>query len=168
MKPDLIEIARIKGPNGLKGKMWIIPFGDSFERFSAYTHLTVGNQGVSRKLRSCVQRGNKYIIELEGITHIDHVEAIKGEPLFVRRDQLQHTEDDEFYWCDLLGLLVVDTEGNVLGELVRIFPTGSNDVYVVDQEKQYYIPATREVIKEISPDKGIIVVDTTLLEGLLD
>ena len=168
MKQDLIEIARIKGPNGLKGKMLIIPYGDSFDVFSAYTHLIIGNQGILRKLRSCVQRKGKYIIELEGITHIDDVENIKGETLFVRRDQLERTNDDEYYWCDLLGLKVVDTEGNELGELVRIFSTGSNDVYVVDPVKQYYLPATKEVIQEISIDKGLIVVDTSSLEDLLD
>ncbi len=168
MNTDLIEIARIKGPNGLKGKMWISPYGDSFETFSAYTHLIVGNQGTPRKLISCVQRKGKYIIELEGITHIDHVETIKGETLFITRDQLGDLSDDEYYWSDLLGMHVVDTQGKVLGELVKIFSTGSNDVFVVDRDKQYYIPATTDVILEISMQKGTIVVDTSLLEGLLE
>ena len=168
MNTDLIEIARIKGPHGLKGKMWITPYGDSFETFSAYTHLIVGNQGTSRKLISCAQRKGRYIIELEGITHIDQVESIKGETLFVTRDQLGDLKEDEYYWSDLLGMHVVDTQGKVLGEVVKIFPTGSNDVFVVDRIKQYYIPATNDVIIEISTQDKIIVVDTSLLEGLLD
>ncbi len=168
MDNDLIEIARITGPNGLKGKMWIAPFGDSFETFSAYTHLIVGNQGTPRKLVSCVQRKGKYIIELEGITHIDHVEHIKGESLFVTRDQLADLGEDEYYYSELLGMRVVDTQGRVLGELVNIFSTGSNDVFVVDNVKQYYIPATKDVITEISIHEGTIVVDSSLLEGLLE
>ena len=148
--------------------MWITPYGDSFETFSAYTHLIVGNQGTSRKLISCAQRKGRYIIELEGITHIDQVESIKGETLFVTRDQLGDLKEDEYYWSDLLGMHVVDTQGKVLGEVVKIFPTGSNDVFVVDRIKQYYIPATNDVIIEISTQDKIIVVDTSLLEGLLD
>ena len=168
MSTDLIEIARIKGPNGLKGKMWITPYGDSFEVFSAYTHLIVGKQGSPRKMTWCVQKKGKYIIELEGITSIDHVEGIKGETLFITRDQLGEIADDEYYWSDLIGMSVVDTRGAVLGELVKIFSTGSNDVYVVDTVKQYYIPATKDVIREISLERRTIVVDTSLLEGLLD
>ncbi len=42
---DLIEIARISGPHGLKGKIKIIPFGDSFKRFLSYTHLIIGKNG---------------------------------------------------------------------------------------------------------------------------
>jgi 16S rRNA processing protein RimM len=168
MKNDLIEIARIKGPHGLKGKMWVIPYGDSFEIFSGYTHLIIGNQGTPKKILSCSQRKGKYIIELEGITHIDLVDKIKDETLYVKRDQLEQLEDDEYYWNDLLGMNVVDTDGKALGELVNIFPTGSNDVFVVDKVKQFYIPVTKDVIKEISPGKRTIVVDTSLLEGLLD
>ena len=168
MDNDLIEIARIKGPNGLKGKMWISPYGDSFDTFSAYTHLIVGKQGTRRRLISCAQRKTKYIIELEGITHIDQVEEIKGETLFVTREQLGDLSEDEYYWADLLGMEVIDTQGWVLGELVNIFPTGSNDVFVVDRDKQYYIPATKDVIKEISTQDKTIVVDTSLLEGLLE
>lgn len=168
MEKDLIEIARIKGPHGLKGKMWIIPYGDSFERFSGYTHLIIGNQGVQRKLLSCTQRKGKYIIELEGITHIDLVDKIKNESIYVKREQLEQLQDDEYYWNDLLGMHVVDTDGKALGELVNIFPTGSNDVFVVDKVKQFYIPVTKDVIKEISLEKRTIVVDTSLLEGLLE
>ena len=168
MNNDLIEIARITGPNGLKGKMWITPYGDSFETFSAYTHLIVGNQGTPRELISCAQRKGRYIIELEGITHIDHVERIKGESLFVTRDQLGDLGEGEYYYSDLLGMRVVDTQGKVLGELVNIFSTGSNDVFVVDRVKQYYIPATKDVIIEISTQDRTIVVDTSLLEGLLE
>ena len=42
---DLIEIARISGPHGLKGKIKIIPFGDSFQRFLSYSHLIIGKNG---------------------------------------------------------------------------------------------------------------------------
>ncbi|MBN2297454.1 MAG: 16S rRNA processing protein RimM [Deltaproteobacteria bacterium] len=168
MKTDLIEIARIKGPNGLKGKMWITPYGDSFEAFSRYTHLIVGKQGSPRKMTWCAQRKGSYIIQLEGITSIDQAESIKGESLFIARKQLEKTEDNEYYWCDLIGMSVVDTKGSVLGDLIKIFRTGSNDVYVVDSVKQYYIPATKDVVKEISMERRKIVIDTSLIEDLLD
>ncbi|HOO45251.1 MAG TPA: ribosome maturation factor RimM [Deltaproteobacteria bacterium] len=168
MNIDLVEIARIKGPNGLKGKMWITPYGDSFEAFSHYTHLIVGKQGTPRRMTWCVQKRGSYIIELEGVTSIDQAEHFKGETLYITREQLQETAEDEYYWCDLLGMSVVDIRGMIIGELVKIFPTGSNDVYVVDPVKQYYIPATAEVIKEISLARRQIVIDTSLIEDLLD
>ena len=165
---DLIEIARISGPHGLKGKIKIIPFGDSFKRFLRYTHLTIGKNSSPLEILSAQNRRSFYIIELAGFTHISQVEPLKGETLFIKREQLEEPEEDEYYWRDLLGLKVMDTQGVFLGEIVDIFSTGSNDVYVVDKSKQYLIPATKDVIMEISLEKGCITIDASLLEGLLD
>jgi 16S rRNA processing protein RimM len=165
---DLIEIARISGPHGLKGKIKIIPFGDSFKRFLRYTHLIIGKNGLPIEILSVQNRRSFYIIELAGFTHISLVEPLKGETLFIKREQLEEPAEDEYYWRDLLGLKVIDTQGAVLGEIMDIFSTGSNDVYVVDKSKQYFIPATKDVFKEISLEKGCITIDASLLEGLLD
>lgn len=52
---------------------------------------------------------------LEGLTHISQVEHLAGEVLYVRRDQLPEPGEDEFYWRDILGLRVMDTQGNEWG-----------------------------------------------------
>lgn len=165
---DLVEIARISGPHGLKGLIKIIPFSGSFDDFIKYTHLIIGTEGIAIEVLGALNRGKFYIIELKGFTHISQVEPLKGETVYVRRSQLQETVENEFYWRDLIGLTVIDTEGKTLGELINIFSTGSNDVYVVDRKRQYYIPATKDVIKDISLADGIMVIDASLLEGLLD
>jgi 16S rRNA processing protein RimM len=165
---DLIEIARIQGPHGLKGKMRITPFGDSFEQFKTYSHLIIGLEGHPVKVLSAEQKKNSYIISLEGYVSIDQVEKIRGRTVYVKRDQLGDLEDNEYYWRDIIGLKVLDENGRELGEVVDIFATGSNDVYVVDRVRQYLIPATRDVIKEISFEKMTMTIDATLLEGLLD
>ncbi len=52
-----------------------------------------------------------------------------------------------------------------LGRVTEIFPTGSNDVYVVrDGEKEVLIPAIDSVVVDIDLAHGILRVD--LLEGL--
>lgn len=168
MDNDLIEIARVANPKGLKGHLWITPYGDSFERFSQYTHLILGRLGEPRKVLSCSKHKGKYEIALEGITDISQVEQLKGEPVLISRSQLEEPGEDEYYWHDLLGMAVQDMHGRVLGELVKIFSTGSNDVYVVDPVNQYYIPATKDVIREVSLEKRTITIDATLLGDLLD
>lgn len=168
MDNDLIEIAKVTGPKGLKGQMWITPYGESYERFRLYTHLIIGKQGETRKLLSCTPHKGKYLLTLEGITDINQVEKIRGESLYITRNQLENLGEDEYYWQDLLGMTVIDLQGQKLGEIVRIFNTGSNDVYVVDPVKQYYIPATKDVIREVSLEDRTIRIDSSLLEGLLD
>lgn len=165
MGADLIAIGRVKAPNGLKGKMWITPYG---EGLSQYEHLIIGADGKPLKLLACDKRRSGFIIALEGITAISQVEAIRGETVYIKRAWLPPLEEDEYYWADLIGLTVFDLSGRALGEIVSIFRTGANDVYVVDKVKQYYIPAIKSVIKEICLAEGRVVVDIAPLEGLLD
>lgn len=165
MDADLIAIGRIKAPNGLKGKMWITPYG---EELTQYQHLIVGPSGKPQKLLSCEKRRSGFIIALAGITDIAQAEAVKGETLYIKRAWLPAPEEDEYYWADLLGLTVVDLNGRVLGEIVNIFRTGANDVFVVDKDKQYLIPSIKAVVKEIAIEKGRVLIDSAPLEGLLD
>ncbi len=167
MKNDLIEIAHVSSPKGLKGHFWITPYGDSFERFLRYTHLIIGRGGEPRKVLSCKAHKHKYEISLEGITDISQAEEIRGESLFITRDQMEELAEGEHYWHDLLGMTVMDEKGNILGKVINIFNAGSNDIYVVDEKKQYYIPATKDVILEISPEKNTIVVDASVLGDLI-
>ncbi len=54
----------------------------------------------------------------------------------------------------------------MLGNLIDVFPTGSNDVYVVKDElgKQTLLPAIGDVIKEVDLENKRMTVH--LLEGL--
>lgn len=54
----------------------------------------------------------------------------------------------------------------MLGNLIDVFPTGSNDVYVVKDElgKQTLLPAIGDVIKEVDLENKKMTVH--LLEGL--
>ena len=74
--------------------------------------------------------------------------------------------EDTYFIVDLIGMEVYTDEDILLGKLVDVFPTGSNDVYVVKDElgKQTLLPAIGDVIKNVDvPNKKMIV---HLIEGL--
>lgn len=58
--------------------------------------------------------------------------------------------DDIFLVKDLAGCQVVTMQGEVLGVLRDVLPTGSNDIYVVGEGKdEILIPALKSVITKI-------------------
>lgn len=165
MGHDVLAVGRVKAPNGLKGKMWITPLGDTFNQYDRYI---IGEKGSSRKLISFEKRKKGFVLQLEGITDISQVEELQGQNIYVNRELLPETADDEFYWDDLIGMKVVDIKGRQLGEIVSIIPTGSNDVFVVDKIRQHMIPWTEGVVKEISIETNTMTVDTESIEEILD
>ena len=77
----------------------------------------------------------------------------------MRKDALEKTEEDEYYWHELIGLRVIDETGADLGELKSILSTGANDVYVIEKEKaELLLPATEEFILKIDLQEKIMVV----------
>ena len=165
MANDLFAIGKVKAPNGLKGKMWINPLGDTLNRYDQYI---IGSSGRPRKLSSFEERKTGFVIKLEGIDDINQVEQLKGQYIYVLRQWLPETDDDEYYWEDLIGMKVIDIQGRELGNIISIISTGSNDVLVVDEKKQHMIPLTNNVIMDVSIETNTMTVDITSLEDILD
>ena len=77
-------------------------------------------------------------------------------------------EEGAHYIADLIGLTVVDEEGEVIGELVDVFNTGANDIYDVKRsgKKNLLLPVIDEVVKDIDLESKKITVH--VMEGLDD
>ncbi len=52
-------------------------------------------------------------------------EAMKGARVFIARSSFPTAGDGEFYWIDLIGLAVVNRQGEALGEVVGLIDTGA-------------------------------------------
>jgi len=75
--------------------------------------------------------------------------------------------NNSFYVFDLIGLRVKSSRGEVIGEITDVWFMPANDVYVVRQgEKEWLIPAVREVIKSVDVEAGEMIIEP--MEGLLD
>ena len=84
-----------------------------------------------------------------------------GEPAQQgERQQLAAPGTGEYYWADLIGLHVVNREGEPLGRVAGLIDTGANDVLRVEGLVQRLIPFVEGVyIDEINWEAAEIRVD---------
>ena len=110
--------------------------------------------------------GIKGQLKVKGIEDLTEAEKYKGLFLKIDRKDAKKLPKDTYFIADILGLEVYTDEGELLGKVDDIFPTGANDVYVVKDElgKQILLPSIPEVLKEIDLEKGKVIVH--LIEGL--
>lgn len=107
---------------------------------------------------------------LEHVTSRNEAEALVGNGIYVLKSSLPPLEENTYYWHDLIGMVVVTTQGENLGCIEQIIPTGANDVYVVRSEaaeassKEILIPAISSVVIEIDTERNRMAVE--LPEGL--
>jgi len=97
---------------------------------------------------------------LPGYDDREQAATLVGSQIFVERDQLPATEDDEYYWSDLEGLDVHTTKGEVLGRVERLMETGANDVLVIRGEREHLVPFIQgQYVSRVDLEAGLIEVD---------
>ncbi len=167
---DLILIGHVIRPHGLTGLLRIVSYAQSKETFleAGSVFLVKGeNDLYEKKVLSIRPHRSFYLLKLSGLNSIDQAEIFRGAGVLIRKDSLVKRDEDEFFWHELLGLEVYLVTGQYLGVLKEIFPTGSNDVYVVEnQGKEFLIPAIHQVVKEINIAQKRMVISPMM--GLLD
>jgi 16S rRNA processing protein RimM len=163
LKPPekLVVMGRVFAPFGVSGWIRIQPFTAAAESLLSYPAWWLGRGAEWRKHRiagSQVQ-GRTVVAKLEGCDDRDAAAGFRGHEVAVLRDELPKTRENEYYWTDLIGLNVVNGDGEDFGRLVRILRTGANDVLVVEGARERLIPFIEKVIKEVDPAAGVIRVD---------
>src|SRR5690606_10380774 len=88
-------------------------------------------------------------------------EALRGLEISVSRDQLPKAAPGAFYWVDLEGMQVVNTEGLELGRVSHLVATGANDVVVVRGcETEHLIPFVRpDYVTGVDMEARVLTVD---------
>jgi 16S rRNA processing protein RimM len=105
--------------------------------------------------------GQEYAVEemkehsgtlLAKLTGIDSREAalkLRGDPVLVRRESLPEPEQGKYYLADLVGLEVVNQQGQALGVVRRIFSNGAQDVMEVAGDRTRLLPWVAAVVKQV-------------------
>ena len=74
------------------------------------------------------EQGDVIVGTAEGRDDRNDAEALKGARVFVSRSAFPTPEPDEYYWIDLIGLNVVNRQGEFLGQVADLMATGPHSV----------------------------------------
>lgn len=167
---DLILLGKIAGTHGIKGQLKVISYSGERETFLSLSSVVLkepAGRTETFTLAAAAIQGKKVLLTFEGFGEINKAEQLVGREVYAHPDQLPPLSDDEYYWYQLEGLKVVTLQGELLGTLTSLIPTGSNDVYVVTSgNREYMIPAVEDIVVDIDLAGGVMKVDPP--EGLLD
>ncbi|MBI5198239.1 MAG: 16S rRNA processing protein RimM [Nitrospirae bacterium] len=149
-----VIVGKIVRPHGLSGDLKIRPLTDNPDRFSPGRKVVVrspGGQEIEVMMERVGVLQDHLLVAFAGYRSRSQVEPWVGGWILVPEQEVPNLPDGRYYHFQILGMRVFDQEsGEPLGEVVDIFSTGSNDVYVLRHgKKEYLIPATREVVREV-------------------
>lgn len=166
---EYFEIGQIVNTSGLKGVIKVKPFTDDITKFNNLKtiYMLVKKELKEFKIEDVRFNKNMVFLKLEGINTVEEAESYRNLYLKIKRDKNEKLEENSYYIVDIIGSKVYTDLQEELGEIVDVFSTGSNDVYVVKDNlgKQILLPAIKDVIKNVDIQNKKIIVH--LLEGLI-
>ena len=166
---NLMEIGQIVNTYGIKGFVKVVPFTDNMNRFedlkAVYVETKKGLENF--EIEEVKYAKNTVLLKLKGIDDINIAEKYKNCYIKISRENAVKLPEDTYFIVDLLDIKVYTDEEIYLGNIIDVYPTGSNDIYVVKNEegKQMLLPAIGEVIKTVDIQNKKMVVH--LLDGLI-
>jgi len=157
----MVVLGRITGLFGVRGWVKVHSETSPRENILAYRNwlLRDGEGFTTHKLEQGNAQGKGVVAKLADCNDRDQAALLVGRSIEIPRSELPQPEPDEYYWTDLEGLAVVTLEGVELGIVDHLFETGSNDVLVVQGERERLLPFTAAVIQRVDLAGGRIVVD---------
>lgn len=159
-EPVLLAVGKIRRPHGVLGEMIMDILTDFPERLKVGKEVIVGESHEKFKLRSIRPHNRGALIAFEGFMDCDAVGSFRNKMVYVPAEEIPALPAGEYYFHDLLGLAVVDEDGERIGTLAEILETGANDVYIIktDAGEEVLLPAIEDVILNVDLDKKVMQV----------
>jgi 16S rRNA processing protein RimM len=160
---EIVVLGRLAEPYGIRGWIRLHAFGDDPLAWGGMPVWWVGQEGNWREvgLIGLKTHANGLVVALQGVADRTAAEAMKGLLVGAPREALPATRDDEYYWADLIGLRVLNQQGDCLGTVAGLLETGANDVLrVVDADGgEHLLPFVDAVVLTVDKPAGQILVD---------
>ncbi len=170
---DLIQVGHILDAWGVKGWFKVQAYSNQADAlFSSKRWFlkSVGPKSAQRTLKvlSMREHGEGLVANADGVADRTGAEALRGFEVWISRADFPRAGDGEYYWVDLIGLDVLNREGQALGRVIglidtgphavlRILPPGVEEPAKPDQEK--LIPFVGAFVDDVSLEARQIRVD---------
>jgi 16S rRNA processing protein RimM len=162
---NMILVGAITGAHGVKGEVKVKSFTAQPASIAAYGPLfdESGRRRFDLSLAGKTGEAGKDVLvgRIQGVADRNAAEALKGQRLYVAREQLPAGEDpDEFYLTDLVGLAVQDEAGVMLGRVTEVVNYGASDVLVVDggAKGAFDLPFAKVFVPQVDLAAGKLTV----------
>ena len=148
----MIEYGRVADPYGVRG--WLRVVVDEPELLAAAPVWWIG--GEARTVKESRPHSGTLLAKLEGIENPEQAKLLKGKAVQIPRPQ---PGEGSYYWNDLVGLEVVNEQGQILGVVKRMFSNGAHDVMELSGERERLLPWVPPVVKKVDLQKKRIDVE---------
>jgi 16S rRNA processing protein RimM len=154
-------MGRIVGPFGVAGWLKVKTFTEERASLGDFPSWLVRTPEGWREmaLEDFEVHSKGPVARLAGCDDREGADRLRGADVAVAREALGEADEGTLYWVDLVGLEVVDGDGETLGKVEGFFETGETSVMVVKGGRERLIPFIPAYVTEVDREARRITVD---------
>jgi len=169
---ELIAVARVVKPRGIRGEVVAELLTDFPERFAGLAELIAVTPAGTRRalaLEDSWLHAGRIVLKFAGYDTPESARELVGYELAVPEREAVVLAADEYYDWQLTGCRVVTVEGRELGRVREVLHTGAAPVLIIadaESSREHLIPLAASICVEIDIAAQLIRVDPP--EGLIE
>lgn len=167
---DLTPVGYVSGAYGIVGGIRVSPHSPEADALLSVKTWWLDKPTLHAvSVRSAKLHGGDVVATLVGMRDRDEAEALKGATVQVARSEFPALEEDEYYWSDLIGLDVVNLQGESLGKVTDMMHNGAQSILritpVADasapdvKAPERLVPYVDQFVKTVSLENKLITLD---------
>lgn len=167
---DLVAIAKVARPKGLKGEVFADVLTDFPERFEGLVDVIAVLPDAKQsnlKIEGHRFQNERLVLKFAGHDTVESVEPLRKAEICIPETQAVVLEEGEFFDWQLEGCRVVTTAGEEIGTVGEVHRTGGTENLLVSgDDRDYLIPFAESICVDVDLDSKLITIDPP--EGLLE
>ena len=154
-------VARIGAAHGVRGAVKLWTFTEDPRAVQRYGPLFTRDGARQFEVTHVREAKDHLVATLKGVATRDEAERLNGIELYVPREKLPDSDDNEYYHADLIGLAAVTTADQPLGHVVAIHNFGAGDIIEIAPPKgdTMLLPFTNAVVPTVDLAGGRVVIE---------
>ena len=156
-----ICVARIGAAHGVRGAVKLWTFTEDPLAVQTYGPLITKDGSRQFEVATAREAKGHLVATLKGVATREEAERLNGIELYVARDKLPATDDDEYYHADLIGLAAVTAGDAPLGRVIAIHNFGAGDIIEIapPHGPTLLLPFTNAVVPTVDLAAGRVVIE---------
>src|SRR5258706_3958441 len=123
-----ICVARIGAAHGVRGAVKLWTFTEDPLAVKTYGPLTTKDGARQFEVTHAREAKGHLVATLKGIATREEAERLNGVELYIARDKLPATDENEYYHADLIALAAVNAANETLGRVIAVHNFGASDI----------------------------------------
>ena len=155
-----VLLAAVIGAHGLKGEVKVKTFTATPDGLARYRRLHAKDGQVFTLATVRPGKADEAAVSFAEVVDRNTAEGLKGLELFVARDAMPVTAENEFYHADPIGLSAMDEADRIIGTVKAIHNYGAGDVIEIARGEgdTVMLPFAKDFVPLVDVANGRVVI----------